>query len=136
MTKKIILIFSIILCSFFIFTYSLATNELKDAAEDVRNGVGNVENGIENVAKDVTGAIRNGSNDVERAGENMTNDMSTDNSSNNGNDDQYSATRTATGTLGTSNMVWTWIILAIIAAAIIGLVWYYAMQKNNTHNDY
>lgn len=142
MTKKIIIATTIILCTIFACTYSFAANEIKNAANDVRNGVGNVENGVENVAKDVTGAIRQGTNNVENAGGNMTNDMTRNNTTsttttNSGNTNRgYTAARTSTGIFGTSSTMWTWLILAIVAVVIIGLVWYYAMQKNNSHDNY
>ncbi len=148
MTKKIIITLAIILCAIFATTYSFATNEIKngvmDAANDVRNVVGDVENGVENVAKDAAGAIREGTNDVENAGENMTGDVmnqntngTTTSNNDNMNNDGYSATRTATDvTGGMSSTMWTWIILAIVGVAIVALVWFYAMQKNNSHENY
>lgn len=138
MTKKFLIAALIILCTIFITNYSLAMNEIKDATNTVQNVVQNTENGVENVAKDTAGAIKEGTNKVENAGQNMTNDMmgdsdsSTDTSANNG---EYDATRTSTGMFGMNNTVWTWIILAVIAAAIIGLVWYYAVQNNNSYEE-
>ena len=51
-------------------------------------------------------------------------------------DTQYTAQRTSTGLFGTNTSMWTWIILAVVAAVIVGVIWYYAMQHNNSHNDY
>ena len=60
-----------------------------------------------------------------------------DNRSNN-NGGSYTVARTSTegGTImGMSANTWTWFILAIVAIAIVGLVWYYAMQNSNEYND-
>ena len=46
----------------------------------------------------------------------------------------YTATRTTadlTGTPTNTATTWVWIILAVSAVVIIGLVWYYATQNNN-----
>ena len=60
----------------------------------------------------------------------------------NGNDG-YDATRTATARtandntfLGMNSTTWTWFVLAIAAIAIVGLVWYYAMQTKNEYNNH
>lgn len=151
MTKKIIIAITIILCASFITTYSFAADEIKngamDAANGIRNVVGNAENGVENVAKDAAGAIRKGTNDVENAGENVTGHVkngannvekgaeNTRNDIASSTNDGYSATRTATGMFGTSNIMWTWLILAVIAVVIVGLVWYYAAQNNRNKYD-
>lgn len=151
MTKKIIIAITIILCASFITTYSFAADEIKngamDAANTVRNVVGDAENGVENVAKDAAGAIRKGTNDVENAGENITGDVKnganniekdTKNARNDissSTNDGYTATRTASGMFGTNNTMWTWLILAIVAVAIIGLIWYYVAQ-NKSHDEY
>lgn len=148
MTKKIIIAIITILYASFITTYSFAADEIKngamDAANTVRNVVGDAENGVENVAKDAAGAIRKGTNDVENAGENITGDVK--NGANNiekdarndissSTNDGYTATRTAADTFGTNNTMWTWLILAIVAVVIVGLVWYYIAQNNKSHND-
>lgn len=154
MTKKFIIAIIIILCASFITTYSFAADEIKNGAMEatntVRNVVGDAENGIENVAKDAAGAIRKGTGDIENAGENITGDVKNgannieksgenirnDITTNNGEtNDGYTAKRTATGMFGTNNTMWTWLILAVIAVAIIGLIWYYTVQ-NKSHDEY
>jgi len=55
-------------------------------------------------------------------------------------DGNYTATRTATTNnnfLGMSDTAWTWLILGIVGAAIVGLVWYYGAQyeHRNYNND-
>ena len=110
-----------------------ATSTVVDGAqnltEDVRSGIGNAENAIENGARDIGTAITDGVNDVMRT--DINND--TDNANTTG----YTATRTtAADVTGTNTMtfsMWTWIILAIAAAIIVGLVWYYGMQHNDRH---
>ena len=135
MTKKIILTITFILFALFASTYSFATDNMKngamDAANGVRNAVGDVENGVEDTAKDISGAIRKSTNDVEKAGNDVTGDIKSSN-----NKDNHPATRTATdvGT-GMSNTMWIWLIMAIVAVAIIALIWFYTAQNKN-NRDY
>lgn len=133
MKKKSLIIVSVLLAILFISTVSFANNEIKngvhnvtdgviDGAEnlgrDIRSGVGTAENTIENGAKNIGNAITDGVNSVTRT-----------------NNAGYTATRTtATGATNNTTMnssLWTWIILAIAAVVIVGLVWYYAAQRND-----
>lgn len=152
MTKKI---FAFILVLTLIFATScvFAANELKDSMDKAKNTVNNVANGAGTIVKDAGTAITDGVKDVGNAindgvrgiggavadGANkVTSDMTrTDNV---GNNYDYTAVRTANeGTImGMSPNTWTWFVLAIAALAIVGLVWYYAMQNKNeyhNHND-
>ena len=150
MHKKSFILLSVILFVLFICSgFVCATNEVKNTVNnvtntivdgtarlgnDIRNGVGAAENGIE-------GALT------------MDDDNMNDNNGNNGTDandgtneagendealiGDYTTTRTtadaATPTDNTSTL-WIWLIVAIAAIVIIGLVWYYGTQ-NRTHND-
>lgn len=147
MTKKILVAFAILLCGIFASTYVFANNDMQKAGESVRNVVGGAENAVEGAAKGVTDTVRNGLNNAGNATQNTVNNMNNgiNNAGNatrtttNNNADGYSATRTATNGnfAGMNGTVWTWVILAIVGIAIIGLVWYYAMQNNNStmNND-
>ena len=48
----------------------------------------------------------------------------------------YNTTRTTsedvTATATNNATMWMWIMLAVVAVLIIGLVWYYAAQSNNS----
>lgn len=138
MTKKIIgciIALSLICCTSFV----LATNnELGDsvnkASNTVRNVVGGTENVVENVAGNIGTGVRDLGNTFAEGASRVTNDNNNDGMNNDG----YTATRTSTdnGTiLGMNANTWTWFILAIVAIAIVGLVWYYAMQNSNEYND-
>ena len=125
MKRKTLIILSILFALLFISTISFANNDIKDGVHsatdavidgasnlvnDARKGVGAIENTVENGAKDIGNAIY------------------LDNT--NG----YTATRTATTgttTNGMNSTLWTWVILAVAAVVIIGLVWYYASQDNH-----
>lgn len=135
MKKKFLISFAIILVSIFSFTVCFATDGLGNVANDVRNVVGGVENTVENavenavrdvsnVSKDVTGSVENGMNS------DTHNSMSRTNN--------YNTTRVATGSSnmsgGMSASAWTWLILGIVAIAIIAVVWYYSMQLTNGRN--
>ena len=137
MKKKLLISSAIILASIFSFTVCFATDGLGNVANDVRNVVGGVENTVENavenavrdvsnVSKDVTGSVENGMNS------DTHNSMSRTNN--------YNTTRVATGSSnmsgGMSASAWTWLILGIVAIAIIAVVWYYSMQLTNGRNNH
>lgn len=145
MNKKFFVSLAIILCAIFSFTVCFATNNmdgLGNAANDVRNVVGGVENTVENAAMDVSNTSKNVTGDVENG---MNRDKNRNNNSTmgitNDNNGRYSTSRVNTGNgtvMGMTSTAWTWLILGIAAIAIIAVVWYYSMQftnNNNHHND-
>lgn len=138
MTKKIIgciIAISLIFCTSFV----LATNnELGDSVNKTSNTVRNVVGGTENVIENAAGSIGTGVRDLGNTFTEGAARMTNDNNNDGMNNDGYTATRTSAdnGTiLGMNANTWTWFILAIVAIAIVGLVWYYAMQNNNEYND-
>ena len=89
----------------------------KNLANDVRNGVGAVENGIE-------GALTMDTN--------TTNHNTTTHNTTTATTDNYTAARTATTTNATgtrTSTMWVWAIVAVATIGIIGLVWYYGSQN-------
>ena len=124
MKRKTLIILSILFALLFISTISFANNDIKDGVHsatdtvidgasnlvnDARKGVGAIENTVENGAKDIGNAIHHD------------------------NTNGYTTTRTATTgttTNGMNSTLWTWVILAVAAVVIIGLIWYYASQNN------
>ena len=152
MNKKLFLsILFLIITISFCFSYSFATNNPVDG---VRNVVGGAENVVEDAAKGVTNGVREGMNKVENVGRNtadMIGGNNKDNSTftgmltddNNGGD--YTAQRTTTrnananaagNIFGTNSTLWAWLTMAILAIAIVALVWYYGKQFNYTsHNN-
>lgn len=122
-----------------------ANNMVNDAANATQNAAGGAENATESTVQGATGAIKNGINTVEKAGENTMNNVknATENTMNNvkngTNNTEYTAQRTATETnnnfLGfMNNNVWSWIIVGIVALAIVGILWYFMARKNNYSN--
>ena len=105
-------------------TVNGATNTIvdgtKNLAEDVRSGIQTAENTIENGAKDIGNAVMDTANDVV---------------DNNNND--YITTRTNAEDVSVINSTaastWTWIAVAIAGIVIVGLVWYYASERNHKH---
>ena len=85
--------------------------------EDVRNGVGYVENGI-------AGAI---DMNVTRDDNNM---MNGENNNNKTAQSAYDATRVATVGSTDTNTMWVWIALAVAAIIVVGVVWYYSTRDN------
>lgn len=139
MLKKV---FSLLIALFLLlFTSNVfaANNEMGDSMNKAGNTVRNVVGGTENVVEDAAGAIGTGIKDL---GNTVSNGAA--NITNNGNNSNvgYNASRTATtgsttnnGFLGMNSNTWTWLILAIVAIAIVGLVWYYVAQNNKEYNN-
>jgi hypothetical protein len=131
MTKKV---FAFLIAIFITFATSsvFAANEVKDAMDNAGNGIQNVVDGAGNVIKDAGNTISNGTKNVVNAVSNEANMLSTGMTNNN-----YTATRTSTDAtiMGMSANTWTWFVLAIVALAIIAVVWYYAAQNNTEYNN-
>ncbi len=128
MHKKSFVLVSVILFVLCIFSGFVSAN-----TGDVKNGVSNVTNavvdGVNRMGSDVRnsiGSAENGVEDALRMNDTKINDNVRD----------YSATRTATnGITNNTSTMWVWVIVAIAAIVIIGLVWYYGSTNNNHHND-
>ena len=131
MLKKIAIILFIVFCFLCVSNICFATG---DTGNNIKNtlssGVNTVVDGMGNLAEDT----RNGVGRMENGIENFMN-MDNNSDNNNGN---YNVTRTAItdsgdngGIMGMdSTTMWIWIILAIAAIVIVGLVWYYGSQNN------
>ena len=140
MTKKIfgvVITILLILSTSYVFA---AENEFGDSMNKAANTARNAVGGAENIVEDAVGTIGTGVKDL---GNTFTDGASRvmDNGSNAANNG-YTATRTATTDttnngriLGMSSFTWTWFILALVTIAIVGLVWYYAMQNSNEYNS-
>lgn len=106
-----------------------AGNSIGQAAVSTKNaivsGVQDIGNGIGTMGNDAMSAIGN-------AGNGMANTMWSA-------EGNYTATKTATANnnlLGLSDTAWTWLILGIVGAAIVGLVWYYGAQYERRNYDH
>lgn len=157
MKKKLyiaLFIFSTVLA--FSFSYTLAANSV-DPAQGIRNAVGGAENVVEDAGKGLASGIKNITSGAQNTMENATdgnnkaqgttNNASAQNRSTGAmttdNNNNYTATRTATTTgdastfLGMNSTAWTWLIMAIVGVAIIALVWMYAKQNDRSsyHDD-
>lgn len=141
MTKKIVtlLVALFLICTTsFVFAAENAGSEVQDSLNKAGHSVGNAVNGTGNVVRDGVGAIEKGLEDL---GNTFTSGASRVTNNNANRNNNYSTTRTATGTTfaGMSANTWTWFILAIAGIAIVGLIWYYSMQntteRRTNHND-
>lgn len=137
MLKKNLIILFIVFCIICVSNVCFANN----MGNSIKNGVSSVTNtvvdGTQNLARDVRNGFGNVENGIEGA---LTMDTNTTTNTNGTmtTDNNYTATRTATtravtddtGLFGidTSTM-WIWAIVAIAAIGIIGLVWYYGSQN-------
>lgn len=144
MLKKVLSLLTVATLVFFTSSVFAANNEVQDSMTSAGNTVRNVVGGAENVVENAAGAIGTGVRDIGNAVSNGVERM-TNNDGNNNDRVGYDATRTGTtrttdgannGTfLGMNSNTWTWFVLAIAAIAIVGLVWYYAMQNKNEYNN-
>lgn len=137
---------SFILVSAILFVLCIFSSVVFANVDDMKNSVSNTANtvidGVNNIGSDVRNEIGAAENGIEGA---LKMDDNTNSSNNNAemrtstNAGNYVSTRTATEGLTATNDNWTtwvWIIVAIAAIVIIGLVWYYGAQNNNnTHNN-
>lgn len=122
MTKKSIVILITFLTFLVLSSCCVFATNLGD---ELKNSWNKTEQGAQNVG----GAISNVTN------KNLTTHSSTATGTSTSSD--YSATRTGTtettgNITGLTPYAMTWIIMAITAAIIVGLIWYYGTQNNET----
>ncbi len=143
MHKKSLILVSVVLFVLCIFSGCVfATNDVKNGisgavntvvdgvnnlGSDVRKGIGDAENGVEDALRMDNTADR--SDDVDRQ-DTTDNGMA-------GTTGDYTASRTTADLTNTNNTstLWIWLIVAVAAIVIIGLVWYYGAQNNINHHD-
>lgn len=106
----------------------------RDMAESARDAAGRAGEGARNMVDDLRDGAENAGDAVRDGAEGIT-DMGTDMTSDMEGTDDYTATRTsATGTNTSADTTFVWIILAIAALLIVGLVWYYGAQTKSRNN--
>ena len=137
MYKKLLISIAILIIGIFSFSTCFANNGLQDAADGIRNVVGDAENAVEDAAKDISNASKNATAEIENGANNIGNAVmnTTNNAFKTDNNNHYTATRTATTDntfMGMNATAWTWLIIGIAAIAIVALVWYYAMQTRSS----
>lgn len=135
--KKKFFVISALLVSLLAISTSYAfantnmVNTIEHAAQNITSDAGNMLNNSANATKNT---INNISAGTQRTGNNIVSGTTT----NNNRTGNYNATRTNTNAtwLGMDSTAWTWLIMGIVAVAIIALVWSYARQKNtSTHSN-
>ena len=137
MYKKLLISIMVLIIGIFSFSICFANNGLQDAADGIRNVVGDAENAVEGAARDISNASKNVTNEIEKGANNAGNAVmnTTNDIFNTRNNNNYTATRTATTDntfMGMNATAWTWLIIGIAAIAIVALVWYYAMQTRSS----
>ena len=143
MYKKLLIASGILIMTIFSFTVCFANNGLQEAADGVRNVVGDAENAVEDAARNISNASKEATNSMEQGANNVGNAIMNHNTTNNNmrvntTNDNYTATRTATTDntfMGMNATAWTWLIIGIAAIAIVALVWYYSMQVRSSNYD-
>lgn len=134
--KSFILLIAIILISF--STICFATDMGNNVKNTVNGATNTVVDGAQNLAEDIRSGIGTAENTIENGATNMKNSiMDTSNDSTAAGDNDYTVTRTGAEDVSiidnTVATTWIWVIVAIAAAVIVGLVWYYASQYNDKH---
>ena len=144
MLKKSLTILSIFCIITLASSLVFASNIMQvaeNAVRDVGNGIEALVDDAGNAMQDAGNGISNMMNDWNRDAENTENDMTNNDmgttTMEDGTGDGYTATRTGSveGAVNTNN-AFVWTILAVAAAIIIALVWYYATQTSDTNNNH
>ena len=146
--KKISLILSIFIIVLFISSSIVLaeSNMLREAGNSIMNAAQGAVSGVENMIKNGANSIMNTTDnmaDNNTTGTEQTNKMDMGATNRNA-DEDYTATRTAVtsqgNVLGLSTTAWTWLIIAIVGALIVGMVYFYGKQYNtmsttDSHRD-
>ena len=109
-------------------TVSESMHKTEEAGKNVWNAVTNDHNqnnnNNNNNNQNVGDKMRDGVNSVANTVENGVRNVA---------NAGYNTARTAADTTATTNTstIWTWVVLLAVGAAIIALVWYFAMQNSN-----
>lgn len=148
MRKKLLFSILTFISLIFSFSFVFAADNMQDASNTIRNAVGGAENAVEDAAEGATDAAKDAANTVTDATKNTVdnaeNAVKDDNSNQSvvesmTNDDNYTATRTSADAtfMGMNATTWTWLIMGIVAIAIVALVWYYSTQltERNYHDN-
>ena len=137
MLKKTLIILSVIFCILCAYQISFASNTANNIKNTINSGTDAVVDGVQNLAEDVRNGVGMAENGIEDALTMNTNNTMVDNTMTaTGNTDgtTYNATRTAdtltTGTRADNTTMWVWLIVAIAAIVIVALVWFYGTQNH------
>ncbi len=138
MTKKIFVIIAVLFVTLFLGSSVFATNAIENGARDVGTEVKDswdkMSGTVENAGNNIKGAMNTMGNNIKGATESVGNTLKTTMDGNN-HSNNYQATRTSSmagnNLFRMNSTAWTWLILAVLAVAIGGLVWYYGTQNAN-----
>ena len=123
------------LCMLFTSSFAAkgAKDTLKDSASKSANSVQSAGDTIKNATMDVTNTAENIFGDGKNMTENLANDVT--NTLQSDVTGGYNTIQTSGEqmTNATSDL-WLWMILAVIAALIVGVVWYYTARANDTNS--
>lgn len=131
-----------------------AENAIEDVGAGLMKGVRDMTNGSDNTGDNMNATSHNTTGTNNAAGSTNNNSANTGMNNNQDNND-YTATRTATGRtadtdyvatrtntdgtwLGMNSTAWIWLIMGIIAVAIVTLVWSYGSERRadyHSNND-
>ena len=147
--KKKIMLSILVLVSALVISISFVSgmdnigNVAKETTEGIKNTAENFASGIGNTASDMSKGAKNVTSDMERGMQDMTSGVGSamHNTTNSvvgmttNHNSSYSAERTSS--MGDTPIVFgmnastlTWLILGLIAIAIISLIWTYVKERN------
>ena len=133
MLKKSLLIFFTVLAIIFISNVCLANDMGNNIKNTVNSGTNTVVDGIGNLAESARNGVGHVENGIEDAltMDNTNMDMNANNVANVGATGDYTTARAATTTATGSDTttMWVWVIVAVAAIVIVALVWYYGSQN-------
>lgn len=136
--KKKSFVISALLIGFLTISTSFAfanTNVINTVEKTTQNVTATAENALNHGVGATKNTINNVNNGARRTGNTAitgTTNTRNDNRATN----TYAARRTNTNTwLGMTSTAWTWLIMGIVAVAIVALVWFYARERNTRHSN-
>ena len=137
--KKKFFVMSTLLISLLLISASSAfantnmVNTVEHAVQNVTSTTGNVINRGVDATRNTVSGVEQG---TQKAGNTLVSGTTSKNV-NNATTGNYNATRTNANTwLGMTSNAWTWLILGIVAVAIVALVWFFAREKDvSTHSN-
>ena len=163
MYRKVLLSAILAIAIMFSFTSCFANdmineagNMMQDVGNNIRNAMNNAGNAVEDATRNISGATQDATENITQRANNIGNElMNTNNNERNDNAEynadfdnnagtNYNTTRVATTDttgnatfMGMDANMWTWLIVGVVAIAIIALIWYYTMQlhSSDTHRD-
>ena len=136
MTKRVILIISVVLAFLFITNVTFAQNTARNAANTVSQGVHNAGSRVGGAVRGTMDHVEDG---MQRDGTHQRgiHHVRSETNPTAANRNNYMATRTSVPFTDNhrTNQIITWSVLAVVGLVIIATVWYYTANTTRTRRD-